>query len=65
MPGENVCLEDMDMFNEHLVLFLNKNGCRSICSIPMPFGVDRQVFVSSFLFKEGPDFSNVAFDFCV
>lgn len=42
MPGENVCLEDMDMFNEHLVLFLNINGCRSICSIPMPFDVDRQ-----------------------
>ncbi|XP_075483481.1 uncharacterized protein LOC142523653 [Primulina tabacum] len=42
MPGEDVCLEDMDMFNEHLVIFLNKNGCRSICSIPMPFDVDHQ-----------------------
>ncbi|KZV38336.1 Oligopeptidase B [Dorcoceras hygrometricum] len=42
MPGEDVCLEDMDMFNEHLVLFLNEKGCRSICSIDMPFDVDRQ-----------------------
>ncbi|KAI3467205.1 hypothetical protein Pfo_023868 [Paulownia fortunei] len=35
MPGEDICLEDMDMFDGHLVLFLNKKGSPSICSINM------------------------------
>lgn len=31
-----MCFLDMDIFSEHLVLFLNKEGSSSICSIDMP-----------------------------
>ncbi|KAK6157759.1 hypothetical protein DH2020_012007 [Rehmannia glutinosa] len=40
MPGEDICLEDMDIFHEHLVLFLNKKGSPLICSINMPIDFD-------------------------
>ncbi|KAK6157767.1 hypothetical protein DH2020_012015 [Rehmannia glutinosa] len=40
MPGEDICLEDMDIFHEHLVLFLNKTGSPLICSINMPIDFD-------------------------
>ncbi|KAL0463698.1 UNVERIFIED_CONTAM: Protease 2 [Sesamum latifolium] len=40
MPGEDTCLEDMDIFNGHLVLFLNKNGSPLMCSIDMPIEFD-------------------------
>ncbi|KAL0424858.1 UNVERIFIED_CONTAM: Protease 2 [Sesamum radiatum] len=40
MPGEDTCLEDMDIFNGHLVLFLNKKGSPLICSIDMPIEFD-------------------------
>ncbi|CAA0825569.1 Prolyl oligopeptidase family protein [Striga hermonthica] len=36
MPGEDICLEDMDIFHNHLVLLLNRKGTPSICSINMP-----------------------------
>lgn len=29
--------EDMDMFNGHLVLFLEKGGFPAVCSVMMPF----------------------------
>ncbi|WMV28034.1 hypothetical protein MTR67_021419 [Solanum verrucosum] len=34
-PSEDIFIQDMDMFNEHLVLFLNKEGSSSICSVDM------------------------------
>ncbi|CAN4122009.1 unnamed protein product [Withania somnifera] len=34
-PGRDIFIQDMDMFNEHLVLFLNKEGSSSICSVDM------------------------------
>ncbi|KAL0430024.1 UNVERIFIED_CONTAM: Protease 2 [Sesamum radiatum] len=40
MPGEDTCLEDMDIFNGHLVLFLNRNGSPLICSIDVPTEFD-------------------------
>ncbi|XP_059655634.1 uncharacterized protein LOC132302731 [Cornus florida] len=39
VPSEDTCLQDMDIFNGHLVLFLNKNGSPLICSINMPIDV--------------------------
>ncbi|XP_022881867.1 uncharacterized protein LOC111398932 isoform X4 [Olea europaea var. sylvestris] len=36
MPGDDIYVEDMDIFNGHLVLFLNKDGSPSICSIDLP-----------------------------
>ncbi|KAL3501542.1 hypothetical protein ACH5RR_035991, partial [Cinchona calisaya] len=35
LPNEDMCLLDMDIFNEHIVLFLNQEGSSSICSIDM------------------------------
>ncbi|XP_019180071.1 PREDICTED: uncharacterized protein LOC109175287 [Ipomoea nil] len=35
VPSGDIFLKDMDMFNEHLVLFVDKEGSSSICSIPM------------------------------
>lgn len=37
LPSENMCLLDLDIFNEHLVLFLNRDGTSAICSIDLPF----------------------------
>ncbi|XP_059317125.1 uncharacterized protein LOC132067806 isoform X2 [Lycium ferocissimum] len=34
-PSGDMFIQDMDMFNEHLVLFLNKEGSSSICSVDM------------------------------
>ncbi|KAL3631269.1 hypothetical protein CASFOL_024253 [Castilleja foliolosa] len=42
MPGDDICLEDMDIFHEHLVLFLNKKGSSSICSLDMPISFDNK-----------------------
>ncbi|MBA0805636.1 hypothetical protein Gohar_005131 [Gossypium harknessii] len=39
-PGEDTCIQDMDIFNGHLVLFLNKDGFPMICSIDLPINVD-------------------------
>ncbi|GFP95309.1 protease 2 [Phtheirospermum japonicum] len=44
MPGDDICLEDMDIFHENLVLFLNKKGSPSICSVDMPIGFDCELF---------------------
>ncbi|CAI9096405.1 OLC1v1032549C1 [Oldenlandia corymbosa var. corymbosa] len=35
LPNEDMGFVDMDIFNEHLVLFVNKDGSSSICSIDM------------------------------
>ncbi|KAE8724592.1 putative phosphatidylinositol 4-kinase type 2-beta [Hibiscus syriacus] len=39
-PGEDTSLQDMDIFNGHLVLSVNKNGFPMICSIDLPINVD-------------------------
>ncbi|KAL8157387.1 hypothetical protein AgCh_002182 [Apium graveolens] len=36
VPSEDISIHDMDIFNEHLVLFLNRNGLSQICSIKLP-----------------------------
>ncbi|GAA0139791.1 serine protease [Lithospermum erythrorhizon] len=40
LPSEGIFLQDMDMFNDHLVLFLTKEGTSSICSIDMPVNLN-------------------------
>ncbi|KAK8604288.1 hypothetical protein V6N13_099235 [Hibiscus sabdariffa] len=39
-PSEDTSLQDMDIFNGHLVLCLNKNGFPMMCSIDLPISVD-------------------------
>lgn len=39
-----MCLLDMDIFNEHLVLFLNRDGTSAICSIDIPFPSNCKVY---------------------
>ncbi|XP_057961397.1 uncharacterized protein LOC131153242 [Malania oleifera] len=39
LPNEDISLQDMDIFNEHLVLCLSKNGSPMICSIKIPIDV--------------------------
>lgn len=36
VPREDISIHDMDIFDEHLVLFLNRNGFPVICSIKLP-----------------------------
>ncbi|KAL7132648.1 hypothetical protein ABFS83_12G088800 [Erythranthe nasuta] len=50
MPGDDICLEDMDIFNGHLILFVNKEGSPSICSIDMPidFDPEREMEIDDF-----------------
>ncbi|XP_052198728.1 uncharacterized protein LOC127805924 isoform X1 [Diospyros lotus] len=40
LPSEDFSLRDMDIFNGHLVLFLDKKDSFCICSINMPIDVD-------------------------
>ncbi|KAK6931380.1 Peptidase S9, prolyl oligopeptidase, catalytic domain [Dillenia turbinata] len=40
MPNDEISLHDMDFFNDHLVLFLNKKGVPLLCSINMPINMD-------------------------
>ncbi|KAL1569852.1 dipeptidyl aminopeptidase BI [Salvia divinorum] len=42
IPGDDMCLWDMDIFNGHLVLFLTKNGSVLTCSINMPIDFDNE-----------------------
>lgn len=35
-PDDDVVIQDMDMFNDYLVLFFSKNGSPMLCSIDMP-----------------------------
>ncbi|KAK8659346.1 hypothetical protein V6N13_029550 [Hibiscus sabdariffa] len=39
-PSEDTSLQDMDIFNGHLVLSLSKNGFPMMCSIDLPINVD-------------------------
>ncbi|XP_021293451.1 uncharacterized protein LOC110423548 [Herrania umbratica] len=41
-PSEDTSLQDMDIFNGHLVLFLNKKGFPMLCSVDLPINVDCQ-----------------------
>ncbi|XP_044491388.1 protease 2 isoform X2 [Mangifera indica] len=40
LPGEDISLQDMDIFNGHLVLSLNKKGVPMLCSISLPMNFD-------------------------
>lgn len=40
LPGEDVSLQDMDIFNGHLVLSLTKKGFPMLCSINLPIDVN-------------------------
>ena len=42
-PGSDCAIQDMDIFHDNLVLFLQKNGSPLFCSINMPIDVDVQV----------------------
>ncbi|KAM0941718.1 putative oligopeptidase B [Dioscorea sansibarensis] len=42
LPGPDVTFQDMDMFNGHLVLSLEKEGVPMLCSINMPVNVDNE-----------------------
>ncbi|KAK6251985.1 hypothetical protein QUC31_013705 [Theobroma cacao] len=46
-PSEDTSLQDMDIFNGHLVLFLNKKGFPMLCSVDLPINVDckRQMMI--------------------
>ncbi|OVA04889.1 Peptidase S9 [Macleaya cordata] len=40
LPGQDVSFQDMDIFDGHLVLFLDKGGSPMICSIRMPIDIN-------------------------
>ncbi|KAL6844833.1 hypothetical protein ACP4OV_025492 [Aristida adscensionis] len=40
LPGSDCHIQDMDIFHDNLVLFLQKNGTSLFCSIDMPIDVD-------------------------
>ncbi|XP_062163021.1 uncharacterized protein LOC133869938 [Alnus glutinosa] len=40
LPGEDISLQDMDIFNGHLVLSVNKKGFPMFCSIDLPINVN-------------------------
>ncbi|GAU32566.1 hypothetical protein TSUD_218240 [Trifolium subterraneum] len=40
LPDKDTILCDMDIFNGHLVLFLNKKGLPLLCSLNLPFQID-------------------------
>ncbi|KAM0866112.1 hypothetical protein ACQ4PT_042830 [Festuca glaucescens] len=42
LPGSDCIFQDMDIFHEHLVLFLRKDGLPLFCSIDLPVKVDFQ-----------------------
>lgn len=41
---DDVVIQDMDMFNDYLVLFLRKNGLPMLCSMDMPMKANAEVF---------------------
>ncbi|KAI4989934.1 hypothetical protein ZWY2020_038297 [Hordeum vulgare] len=43
LPGSDCTFQDMDIFHEHLVLFLQKDGLPLFCSIDLPVQIDFQV----------------------
>uniref|UniRef100_A0A8I6YGP8 Prolyl endopeptidase n=1 Tax=Hordeum vulgare subsp. vulgare TaxID=112509 RepID=A0A8I6YGP8_HORVV len=42
LPGSDCTFQDMDIFHEHLVLFLQKDGLPLFCSIDLPVQIDFQ-----------------------
>uniref|UniRef100_A0A453L1S5 Peptidase S9 prolyl oligopeptidase catalytic domain-containing protein n=2 Tax=Aegilops tauschii subsp. strangulata TaxID=200361 RepID=A0A453L1S5_AEGTS len=42
LPGPDCTFQDMDIFHEHLVLFLQKDGLPLFCSIDLPVQIDFQ-----------------------
>lgn len=44
LPDNDTSLCDMDIFNGHLVLFLNKKGLPLLCSLNLPFQIDFEVY---------------------
>lgn len=42
LPDQSITFHDMDMFHDHLVLSIQKNGLPLFCSIPMPIETDFQ-----------------------
>ncbi|XP_050372148.1 uncharacterized protein LOC126790059 isoform X1 [Argentina anserina] len=40
LPSEDFSIQDMDMFDGHLVLFLNRKDYSTFCSIDLPMAVD-------------------------
>ncbi|KAI9169466.1 hypothetical protein LWI28_012690 [Acer negundo] len=40
LPNEDISVQDMDIFNEHLVLFLNRKGVPMLCSISLPININ-------------------------
>ncbi|XP_050905337.1 uncharacterized protein LOC127119193 isoform X2 [Lathyrus oleraceus] len=47
LPDKDTRLCDLDIFNGHLVLFLNKKGLPLLCSLNLPFQIDfkNQVYI--------------------
>ena len=45
--GSDCTIQDMDIFHDNLVLFLQKNRTPLFCSINMPIDVDVQVYFLS------------------
>lgn len=43
LPSEDISLQDMDIFDGHLVLFLNQKGVPMLCSIALPIETDSKV----------------------
>jgi hypothetical protein len=43
LPAPDCTIQDMDIFHDNLVLYLQKNGTPLFCSINMPIDVDVQV----------------------
>ncbi|KAG7979052.1 hypothetical protein I3843_05G110800 [Carya illinoinensis] len=39
VPGKDISIQDMDVFNGHLVLSINKKGSPTFCSINLPINV--------------------------
>lgn len=44
LPDKDMSLCDMDIFNGHLVLFLNKKGLPLLCSLNFPIQIDFKVY---------------------
>ncbi|KAK9096269.1 hypothetical protein Sjap_021766 [Stephania japonica] len=46
VPSLHVSFQDMDIFDKHLVLFVEKNGCSMICSVDMPIDINCKQLVT-------------------
>ncbi|MED6176940.1 hypothetical protein PIB30_093081 [Stylosanthes scabra] len=44
LPGDDMTIRDMDIFNGHLVLSLNKRGLPLLCSLNLPMQNDLKVY---------------------